>query len=552
MAAGRRINAYTTSCRVDAYTLRACNTSLRAALKKKNKGGIEAVMAELKQLLDRNVWEYLNSAELSITQMKKVIRSLVFIREKVDAAGQFVKMKARLVAGGNDQDKSVYDNISSPTVSMEAVMCIIAIAAIQRRKIATVDITGAYLEVVMPEGDEVLMELDPVLTKLVKELDPTAEQFVNDKGKLVVRLKRALYGCVQSARLWYEKLRETLINFGFVANPYDPCTFNKTISGHQVTVAFHVDDLLITSVSDDAITAVIQYLKENFKGVSEVRGDTHSYLGMRIISHEDHITVDMSGYTEKITKDREDLKRTTTPAGPSLMDFPDDSSLLPEKEQKAFHADVAKALFLAKRTFYQIMPAISVLAGRVGKATVEDKAKLDKVYSYIGSNKGAVLRFRKGGKFDFAVYIDASWAVHEDRLGRTGIVVMLAGCCIGAWTFKQKMITLNSTESEIVALSDGVKQAMWYRRWLRAQGIDTGPIPIFQDNEAVVQLMKNERRAHQRTRHLDVRLFYPRDLIQSGDIQMIWCESEEMLADLMTKPLQGALFQKLTSKLTGV
>ena len=117
----------------------------------------------------------------------------------------------------------------------------------------------------MPEGNEVLMELDPVLTKLVKELDPTAEQFVNDKGKLVVRLKRALYGCVQSARLWYEKLRATLISFGFVANPYDPCTFNKMISGHQVTIAFHVDDLLITSVSDDAITVVIQYLKENFQ-----------------------------------------------------------------------------------------------------------------------------------------------------------------------------------------------------------------------------------------------------------------------------------------------
>jgi hypothetical protein len=128
---------------------------------------------------------------------------------------------------------------------------------------------------------------------------------------------------------------------------------------------------------------------------------------------------------------------------------------------------------------------------------------------------------------------------------------MLAGCCIGAWTFKQKMITLNSTESELVALSDGVKQAMWYRRWLRAQDVDTGPIPIFQDNEAVVQLVKNERRSHQRTRHLDVRLFYPRDLILSGDIQVLWCKSEDMLADLMTKPLQGALFQKLTSKLTG-
>ncbi|CAN0452458.1 unnamed protein product, partial [Ectocarpus fasciculatus] len=59
----------------------------------------------------------------------------------------------------------------------------------------------------------------------------------------VVKLKRALYGCVQSARLWFEKLRGVLEADGFEANPYDLCTFNKMVDGEQVSVAFHVDDL---------------------------------------------------------------------------------------------------------------------------------------------------------------------------------------------------------------------------------------------------------------------------------------------------------------------
>ena len=54
-----------------------------------------------------------------------MIKSLVFVKDKVDAEA-LVKMKSRLVAGGNGQDKSIYENISSPTVSMEASMCIIA------------------------------------------------------------------------------------------------------------------------------------------------------------------------------------------------------------------------------------------------------------------------------------------------------------------------------------------------------------------------------------------------------------------------------------------
>ena len=66
-----------------------------------------------------------------------------------------------------------------------------------------------------------------------------------------------------------------------------------------------------------------------------------------------------------------------------------------------------------------------------------------------------------------------------------------------------------------------------------------------------MQHMKNERRANQRTRHLDVRLFYPRDLELAGDISLVWCPTEDMIADLMTKPVQGALFQKLVTLLTG-
>ena len=62
-----------------------------------------------------------------------------------------------------------------------------------------------------------------------------------------VKLEKALYGCVQSARLWYNYLSDFLKSIGFEANP---CVFNrKSASGKQCTLAIHVDDGLAIAIS---------------------------------------------------------------------------------------------------------------------------------------------------------------------------------------------------------------------------------------------------------------------------------------------------------------
>ena len=82
-------------------------------------------------------------------------------------------------------------------------------------------------------------------------LDRSVSDYVTVNGCLIAKLRRAfLYRCVQSSKLWNEKLCNVLTNDGYISNPYDACVFNKTYDdGEQVTVAFHVDDLLITSRS---------------------------------------------------------------------------------------------------------------------------------------------------------------------------------------------------------------------------------------------------------------------------------------------------------------
>lgn len=138
-----------------------------------------------------------------------------------------------------------------------------------------------------------------------------------------------------------------------MTNPYGLCTFKKDISGSQVTIAFHVDDLLITSVSSDAIDDTIAKLRAQFTGVSVTRGAKNTYLGMQLTLGEHHYCINMSGYLEKILQDVPTAKQTACPAAPDLMSDDENSPLLEPAEQKSFHSEVTKILFIAKRVRMQ-------------------------------------------------------------------------------------------------------------------------------------------------------------------------------------------------------
>jgi len=179
------------------------------------------------------------------------------------------------------QDKSIYEDVSSPTVSTAETFLVAAIAAQEHRHVATLDIGGAYLNASMKEH-EVLMRLEPKLAMLLTKIRPDYKRFLDKDGTLVVQLDKALYGCVESARLWYDHLRKTLESMGFVANPYDICAFNKGTLEHgdQCTVILHVDDLMITCKQAQVIDEVVAAITEVYKEVKVKRGAVHSYLGM--------------------------------------------------------------------------------------------------------------------------------------------------------------------------------------------------------------------------------------------------------------------------------
>ena len=133
-------------------------------------------------------------------------------------------------------DPTTHTDPSSPTVSLTFLLMMEDIAAREHRKVATMDVGNAFVKASMEDEEEVLVTLDQLTAAILCQIDRSYEQFLNDKMEMIVKLKKALYGCLQSAKLWFQLLVKELMEFGYVQNPVDPCVLNKTVAGKQSTL----------------------------------------------------------------------------------------------------------------------------------------------------------------------------------------------------------------------------------------------------------------------------------------------------------------------------
>ena len=117
---------------------------------------------------------------------------------------------------------------------------------------------------------------------------------------------------------------------------------------------------------------------------------------------------------------------------------------------------------------------------------------------------------------------------------------------------KQKLNTRSSTESELVGVDDMMPSILWTHYFLKAQGYRVSDNIIFQDNRSTMLLERNGKASSsKRTKHINVRYFFITDRISKGEVRVEWCPTAEMVADFMTKPLQGSTFKKFRDLIMG-
>ncbi len=351
----------------------------------KEKAKAEAITAELHQLFTE--LKALMPVMLEeVPKGTKVLRSLMFVVETFLVDGTYDKTKARIVADGRDQDSSLYPDKSSPTVAIHSLLAVLAMYSGKKGYImGKVDIKGAFIQTPMV-GEPVYMRISKKVAKYVIQLYPELIAFVQHDGSITTKLLKAMYGCVQASRLWFDLLTKVLCSRGYRASETDPCVMRKVVDDLIFVVLIYVDDLLIFATKEE-MEGLRALLIAEFKSITMQVEQNLSYLGMQLKWNGDNMFVSMDFYLEQVLTGFELIKKRSNPGGKDTFAIDASSVVLPENERKTFHSVVAKLLYLAKRVRPDILVVISFLCTRVTRATQQDMQKLSRLLGYLSNTR---------------------------------------------------------------------------------------------------------------------------------------------------------------------
>ena len=137
---------------------------------------------------------------------------------------------------------------------------------------------------------------------------------------------------------------------------------------------------------------------------------------------------------------------------------------------------------------------------------------------------------------------------------RTGGVLSGGRGAIAMHSANQLLISLASAHAELYAASTNMTHALALQNLMESRGMpeqDFRPGMFYVDNMAVIHMMKNGRSINSKSKHIHIRYFFMKQHFDNGDFKLVHCPTEQMVADILTKPLQGSKFLGLRSKLLG-
>ncbi|KAL3720851.1 hypothetical protein ACJRO7_005629 [Eucalyptus globulus] len=199
-----------------------------------------------------------------------------------------------------------------------------------------------------------------------------------------------------------------------------------------------------------------------------------------------------------------------------------------------------------------IMHAVSLISRYMEHPTELHLQAAKRIFRYLQGTKNFGLFYKKGEKSDLFGFTDSDYAGDvDDRRSTSGYVFMLGSGAVSWSSKKQSIVTLSTTEAEFVAATSCACQAIWLRKILEElQFKQQKATIIYCDNSSAIKLSKNPV-LHGRSKHIDVKYHFLRDLTKDEVVELVFCRSEDQVADIFTKLLKLSMFQKLR-KLLGV
>jgi hypothetical protein len=487
-----------------------------------------AATVEMDSLRDRGVYSVVNRGD--VPPREKVLPSKWVWKQKVDAKGVPTKAKARLVACGNFQSPSDSDN-SSPVARSSSVRMLLALSALRRLKLTQYDVTSAYLYADLEKPE------------YVRPPPGASELGISGLDGKILCLHKALYGLRQSGKAWNKLLNSKLLEAGLQQSRLDRCLYFSLKPFALVVII--VDDIFVACEASALERKIHGVLSKYFEVNRDP--DPSSFIGLAIHALADGIHVSLPGYIVSVLErfGMESCKSEPTPAAEN-QDFGPRRDEEEKADIKDYQALVGCLGYIAGAVRCDIQYPYRSLSAHVADPAVRHMTAAKRVLRYLSGTRDLGLLYRYDGGHSLVAYSDADHgSAQHSRYSITGAVVKLAGAPVCVVSRRQEIITLSSTEAELVAASETAKQVVYLRMLMEEIGVaQREPTTIREDNQGVVSISKTDAFSG-RTKHIDIRHKYVCEATRDRKVHVEWVSTKEQVADILTKALPKRQFEYL-------
>ncbi|KAD7478277.1 hypothetical protein E3N88_01413 [Mikania micrantha] len=501
---------------------------------------IDAMRDEMDSLQKTQTWQLVDRPnDQKLVDCKWIYKLKEGIEEVVKP-----RYKARLVAKGFTQREGIdYTEIFSPVVKHTSIRVMLAITAVKDLELEQLDVKTTFLHGVL---DEQIYMKQPL--GFVKK---------GEESKVCL-LKKSLYGLKQSPRQWYRRFDEYMISNGFIRSNFDSCVYTmEYLQGKYIYLLLYVDDMLIACEDGEQIGYVKRLLMCEFD-MKEL-GPAKKILGIEIerdrINRRLYLT--QKSYIRKVLLNysMESSKPVITPLAQhfklSKEDCPVTDAEVEEMKGVPYSNAVGSLMYLMVCTRPDIGYAVSVVSRFLANPGKMHWKTVKWIMRYLNGTRDLGLIFGKTDEVDPMIlgYVDSDFAKDLDK-GRsiTGYGFKVMGSVVSWKATLQHVVALSTTESEYVALTEAVKEAIWLKGFVSDLGFHNVDAVVLCDSQGAVQLSKNQR-FHERTKHINVKLHFIREVIESKEVLVEQIDTTCNAADMFTKSLSGNQFQSCLTKL---
>lgn len=496
---------------------------------------MEGVNSEMKSLEDNNTFTV-----VPIPKGRKIVGSKLVFKLKRDEQGNITRHKVRCVAQGFSQVQGIdYNETFSPTVRWATVRSFLTYAEHERKK--------------YKEGDYLLVQLDVATAFLIPKLPQDEEIYmrappgVKLKEGYCYKLNKSIYGLKQAGRKWYEELQGSLFENGFKQATADPCLYLKYDNNKVVCACLtYVEDILV-ACNKEEVSKVIHNLENKYKMTNS--GFPTHFLGVKIERVRDGLRLSQPAYIDKIAE-RFNMTNAKPCATPACADRLVKANAQSEEEKRdmkdvPYRELVGALMYASVATRPDIAYAVSQVSRFLNEPAQQHWTAAKRVLRYLIGTKDLGIIIKNDKELLLRGWSDADWAGDvEDRRSTTGYLFTLAGAPVAWKSKKQPTVALSSCESELMAITESVKEALWLRKLMADLRIDGAPTTIFEDNQGCIAIA-NDAKWSARTKHIATRYFRVQEEVHAKTVKVVYATTQDMLADLLTKPVGRLIFERL-------